>query len=55
MDSLLNECQKETEQTDEREWVDVVVKEQDEEKRNREKLGRRWGEFLLAGDLRPLN
>ena len=27
MDTLLNECQKETKQTDEREWDVVVVKE----------------------------
>ena len=44
--------------TVEREWVVVVVKEQDGMERNRERLGRiarTTREFLLAGDPRPLN
>lgn len=40
MDTLVNECQKERKQTVEREWVVVVVKEQD----GREETGRDWGE-----------
>ena len=42
--------------TVEREWVVVGVKEQDGMERNRERLGRiTRRDFLLAGDLRPLN